>query len=139
MVQISRDLIACLVDGRCLSAKSRRGTVVFHCVLTWAQVSGHKDNALTRVHDPDAPDPAVGEFRTSELGAMLRESRVTLGRKLEDVAAELRIRLVYLQAIEEGQEDIFIEVLALQFQKDFQTSPLGIAKQFVEMLPTAVS
>ena len=44
-----------------------------------------------------------------------------------------------LQAIEEGQEDIFIDVFALQFQKDFQTSPLGIAKQFVEMLPTAVS
>lgn len=60
---------------------------------------------MTRLHDPDAPDPAVGEFRTSELGAMLRESRVTLGRKLEDVAAELRIRLVYLQAIEEGHLD----------------------------------
>ena len=44
-----------------------------------------------------------------------------------------------LQAIEEGQEDIFIDVFALQFQKDFQTSPLGIARQFVEMLPAAVS
>ena len=79
--------------------------MVCHRVLTWAHISGRKDNALTRLHDPDAPDPPVDEFRTSELGAMLRESRVTLGRKLEDVAAELRIRLVFLQAIEEGHLD----------------------------------
>jgi cytoskeletal protein RodZ len=57
------------------------------------------------LHDPDAPDPPVGEFSTVELGAMLRESRQSLGRELEDVAAELRIRLVYLQAIEEGRLD----------------------------------
>ena len=43
-----------------------------------------------------------------------------------------------LQAIEEGQKDIFIDVFALQFQKDFQDSPIGIAKQFAEMLPEAV-
>ena len=62
---------------------------------------------MTRLHDPEAPDPPVGEFSTSELGAMLRESRVSLGRELEDIAAELRIRLVYLQAIEDGRlEDL---------------------------------
>ena len=44
-----------------------------------------------------------------------------------------------LQAIEEGQEDIFIDVFAHQFQKDYQESPMGIAKQFAEMLPEAVS
>ena len=44
-----------------------------------------------------------------------------------------------LQAIEEGQEDVFIDVFAIQFQKDFQSSPIGIAKQFVEMLPEAVA
>ncbi len=74
-------------------------------VLTWAHFWGRKDIALTRLHDPDAPDPPVGEFSTGELGAMLRESRQSLGRELEDVAAELRIRLVYLQAIEDGRLD----------------------------------
>ena len=34
-----------------------------------------------------------------------------------------------LQAIEEKKEDVFIDVVAMQFQKDFQTSPIGIAKQ----------
>ncbi len=86
-------------------AKSRHGAVVCHRVLTWAHVSGRKEKALTRLHDPDAADPPVGEFSTSELGAMLRETRVSLGRELEDVAAELRIRLVYLQAIEDGHLD----------------------------------
>ena len=62
---------------------------------------------MTRLHDPEAPDPSVGEFSAGELGAMLRESRLSLGREIEDVAAELRIRLVYLQAIEEGRlEDL---------------------------------
>ena len=60
---------------------------------------------MTRLHDPDAPDPPVGEFGTSELGAMLCESRILLGCELEDVAAELRIRLTYLQAIEDGRLD----------------------------------
>ncbi len=44
-----------------------------------------------------------------------------------------------LQAIEEGVEDIFIDVFAQQFQKDFEASPIGIAKQFAEMLPEPVS
>ena len=43
-----------------------------------------------------------------------------------------------LQAIEEEKEDIFIDVFTKQFQKDFQDSPIGIAKQFAEMLPEAV-
>jgi len=44
-----------------------------------------------------------------------------------------------LDAIEAGQEDIFIDVFAQQFQKDFETSPMGIAKQFSEMLPESVA
>ena len=43
-----------------------------------------------------------------------------------------------LQGTEEEKEDIFIDVFAKQFQKDFQDSPIGIAKQFAEMLPEAV-
>ncbi len=42
-----------------------------------------------------------------------------------------------LQAIEE--DDVFIDVFALQFQKDFQKDPMGAAKQFAEMLPATVS
>ena len=57
---------------------------------------------MTRLHDPDAMDPPIGEFRASELGAMLRDARLSQGRELEAIADELRIRLVYLQAIEEG-------------------------------------
>ena len=87
---------------RCVSAKSRRGAVVCRRVLTWAHVSSRKDNAVTRLHDPDAMDPPIGEFSASELGAMLREARMSQGRELEAIADELRIRLVYLQAIEEG-------------------------------------
>ncbi len=84
---------------------ARRGAVVRYRGLTGAQVSGRKDIAVTRLHDPDAPDPPVAEFSSSELGAMLRETRLSLGRELEEVAAELRIRLVYLQAIEAGRLD----------------------------------
>jgi cytoskeleton protein RodZ len=72
-------------------------------VLTWAHISGRKDNAVTRLHDPDVADPPIGEFSASELGAMLRETRMTQGRQLDEIAEELRIRLVYLQAIEDGR------------------------------------
>ncbi len=84
---------------------ARRGAVDRYRGLTGAQVSDRKDIAVTRLHDPDAPDPPVAEFSSSELGAMLRETRLSLGRELEEVAAELRIRLVYLQAIEAGRLD----------------------------------
>lgn len=47
-----------------------------------------------------APDE---EFSAAELGSLLRETRSSLQRDLRDVASELRIRLVYLQAIEDGQ------------------------------------
>ena len=47
------------------------------------------------------------EFDAAELGEILREMRVNLGHDLETVSADLRIRLVYLQAIETGRlEDL---------------------------------
>lgn len=39
----------------------------------------------------------------AELGAMMREMRENLGHDLKDVAEDLRIRLVYLEAIESGK------------------------------------
>ena len=47
------------------------------------------------------------EFHATELGAMMREMRENLGHNLETVSADLRIRLVYLEAIEKGRlEDL---------------------------------
>lgn len=47
------------------------------------------------------------EFYATELGAMMREMRENLGHDLETVSADLRIRLVYLEAIETGRlEDL---------------------------------
>ena len=48
----------------------------------------------------DETDPALG---ASRVGAELRAARLRLGWKLPDVAALLRIRLPYLEAIEEGR------------------------------------
>ena len=48
----------------------------------------------------DETDPALG---ASRVGAELRAARLRLGWKLPDVAASLRIRLPYLEAIEEGR------------------------------------
>tara|TARA_R110000868_G_scaffold55460_5_gene172517 strand:+ start:17294 stop:18682 length:1389 start_codon:yes stop_codon:yes gene_type:complete len=42
-------------------------------------------------------------FDAAELGAMMREMRENLGHELEFVARDLRIRLVYLEAIEDGR------------------------------------
>jgi cytoskeletal protein RodZ len=48
------------------------------------------------------PDPSSD---TNELGAILREARESLKRELSDVSDELRIKLSYLQAIEDGRLD----------------------------------
>ena len=42
-------------------------------------------------------------FDAAELGAMMREVRENLGHDLDTVASDLRIRLVYLEAIEAGR------------------------------------
>ncbi|MGV7222645.1 MAG: hypothetical protein ACQ9MH_14095 [Nitrospinales bacterium] len=44
-----------------------------------------------------------------------------------------------LKSIEAGEEDIFIDDFAKQFQNDYESNPLGLAKQFAEMLPQPVS
>ncbi|MGB0631635.1 MAG: RodZ domain-containing protein [Alphaproteobacteria bacterium] len=52
----------------------------------------------------NATTPAqTEEFDATELGAMMREMRENLGHDLEKVAEDLRIRLVYLEAIETGR------------------------------------
>jgi len=43
------------------------------------------------------------KFEAAELGAMMREMRENLGHELTTVAEELRIRLVFLEAIEAGR------------------------------------
>ena len=47
--------------------------------------------------------PEQETFDAAELGAMMREMRENLGHDLSDVATDLRIRLVYLEAIEAGR------------------------------------
>jgi cytoskeletal protein RodZ len=52
----------------------------------------------------NAMKPAETEiFDAAELGAMMREMRENLGHDLESVASDLRIRLVYIEAIEAGR------------------------------------
>ncbi len=52
--------------------------------------------------DYDQGQPALGAAR---VGAELREARLRLGWRLPDVAASLRIRLPFLEAIEDGRID----------------------------------
>lgn len=47
--------------------------------------------------------PETESFDAAELGAMMREMRENLGHELDAVARDLRIRLVYLDAIESGR------------------------------------
>lgn len=47
--------------------------------------------------------PETESFDAAELGAMMREMRENLGHELDAVARDLRIRLVYLEAIETGR------------------------------------
>ena len=47
--------------------------------------------------------PETESFDAAELGAMMREMRENLGHDLDAVARDLRIRLVYLEAIESGR------------------------------------
>ena len=52
----------------------------------------------------NAMEPTETEcFDAAELGAMMREMRENLGHDLESVASDLRIRLVYIEAIEAGR------------------------------------
>ena len=57
-------------------------------------------NDMMSAADLDANGPALG---ASRVGAELRSARLRLGWSLPDVAQELRIRLPYLEAIEDGR------------------------------------
>lgn len=52
--------------------------------------------------DPRLPDAQM-EAATPAVGTMLRQARIRLGRDLPEVASILRIRLAYLQAMEDGR------------------------------------
>jgi cytoskeleton protein RodZ len=61
------------------------------------------------VSESESPGNSTGgteELNAVELGGMLRETRSSFQRELSDVALELRIRLVYLEAIESGRLDL---------------------------------
>lgn len=47
--------------------------------------------------------------------------------------------MISLEAMEEETEDIFIDLFAVQFEKEYKDKPFGYAKQFAEMLPESVS
>lgn len=71
--------------------------------------------------DPNGPGP-----RTSRVGADLRAARQRLGWALPDVAATLRIRLPFLQTIEDGRiADLPGNAYAVGFLRTYATS-LGL-------------
>ena len=61
-------------------------------------------------------DEFADSFDPVEVGASLREARVALRRNLADVADDLRIRHVYIEAIEEGRFD---DLPGLAYQTGF--------------------
>ena len=60
---------------------------------------------MERIGQPATSIPRSSGAEAVELGATMREMRLAHKRDLADVAAELRIRLAHLQAIEEGRFD----------------------------------
>ena len=73
--------------------------------------------------DPDGVPPPMGAAR---VGAELRAARQRLGWQLPDVAAGLRIRLNYLEAIEEGRlSELPGYAYAMGFVRTYATS-LGL-------------
>ena len=67
----------------------------------------------------DGTEPALG---ASRVGAEMRAARLRLGWKLPDVAANLRIRLPYLEAIEEGRlSDMPGNAYAVGFLRSYAT------------------
>lgn len=87
---------------------SGRKTVLQHLKSSLAE---HRD-MMSRGMIPSEPNEAPAETGRSEeagglarLGADLRAARLRLGWDLPDIAAGLRIRLSYLEALERGQAD----------------------------------
>ena len=82
--------------------------------------------------DPDGVSPALG---TARVGAELRAARLRLGWELPDVANGLRIRLAYLEAIEEGRLSALPgKAYAVGFVRTYATSlgldPDEVARRF---------
>ena len=82
--------------------------------------------------DYDQGQPAMG---TSRVGAELQAARERLGWNLDDIAAGLRIRLPYLQAIEEGRiADLPGNAYAVGFVRTYATAlgldPEEVARRF---------
>jgi cytoskeleton protein RodZ len=74
--------------------------------------------------DPEAPIPAMGG--AARVGAELRAARQRLGWALPDVAAGLRIRLPYLEALEDGRlKELPGTAYAMGFLRTYATS-LGL-------------
>jgi cytoskeletal protein RodZ len=53
--------------------------------------------------NPEHGHPPSGRSEASSVGALLRAARMRQGHELQDVSGALRVRFVYLQAIEEGR------------------------------------
>ncbi len=82
--------------------------------------------------DPDGVPPPIGAAR---VGAELRAARQRLGWNLPDVANGLRIRLVYLEAIEEGHlSELPGNAYAMGFVRTYANSlgldPDEVARRF---------
>ncbi|MBK19231.1 MAG: hypothetical protein CMM52_10405 [Rhodospirillaceae bacterium] len=65
----------------------------------------NESSALTESGTSSGPESAPTDTTTVEFGAALRDIRQAHNRELADVAESLRIRQVYLKAIEEGRFD----------------------------------
>lgn len=72
-------------DGRAGMSQERGG----------ARPSARASGAVVRLHPP-------GEDDEQSVGALFRRQREKFGQTLDDIAADLRIRRSYLQAIEDG-------------------------------------
>jgi short-subunit dehydrogenase len=62
------------------------------------------------------------------------DTDMTKGFDLEKESPE-KIALGTLKAIENDQEDVFIDQMAVQFHKDFLSDPKSVERQFGEMFP----
>ncbi len=69
---------------------------------------------------PQPPEPAVAEAGPEQIGRLLRRAREGYGQDLVAVAAHLRIRAIYLDAIEKGRfEDLPGRTYALGFVRSY--------------------
>ena len=84
-------------------------------------------NVVTAEHAFEIPPPPANALLAHEtLGAALRAARIGLGRTVQDVADDTRVRRVYLEAIEEMRlEALPSRPFAMGYIRAFATS-LGL-------------